>query len=419
MKKVVVSGMIGNALEWYDYALYAQFVPIIAKHFFPESDLAEVMAMAVFAAGFFVRPLGAVVFGNIGDRFGRRIALVIGILTMAVPTAAIGLLPSYETIGISATIILAIIRLVQGFSLGGEFSGCIAYIVEHSPPEQRGIAGSAAFVSMCLGMLLGTLTAVSMSLIMSQEALVSWGWRIPFIAGLFIGLVGLYIRMNLSESPLYKAAKANKKLSSAPVSETIKYHWPQLLMAIAIYITVTAPFYTSTVYIETFMNKLGYTKSESSIVGSIILITMIIVLPISAKISDKIGRRPVLLSGAIAIMVLSYPMIAVLGELDFISAIFSQIVLATAVAFYMGPVPAVLVEMFPTKVRFTGVALSYNLSAAVFGGTAPMVAMLLERATGNKFAIGYYLFILAMFTLYTLRSFQETVNNSLADKEAI
>ncbi len=419
MKKIVVSGMVGNALEWYDYALYAQFVPIIAKHFFPASDLAEMMAMAVFAAGFFVRPLGAVVFGNIGDRFGRRIALVVGILTMAVPTAAIGLLPSYDTIGISATIILAIIRLIQGFSLGGEFSGCIAYIVEHSPPEQRGIAGSAAFVSMCLGMLFGTLTAVFMSSIMSVEALTDWGWRIPFIAGLFIGLVGLYIRMNLSESPLYKAAKATKKLSTAPVGDTIKYYWPQLLMAIAIYITVTAPFYTSTVYIETFMNKLGYTKTESSIVGSIILITMIIVLPISAKISDKIGRRPILLSGAVAIAVVAYPMIAVLGQLDFISAIFSQIVLATAVAFYMGPVPAVLVELFPTKVRFTGVALSYNLSAAIFGGTAPMVAMILERATGNKFAIGYYLVMLSLFTLYTLRKFQETRDNSLSDPEAL
>ncbi|MGV2432022.1 MAG UNVERIFIED_CONTAM: MFS transporter [Rickettsiaceae bacterium] len=400
MKKIVISGMVGNMLEWYDYALYAQFVPIIAKHFFPESELAEIMAMAVFAAGFFVRPLGAIVFGSIGDKMGRRLALVIGILTMAIPTAAIGLLPSYASIGITATILLAIIRLIQGFSLGGEFSGCIAYIVEHSPPEKRGLAGSAAFVSMCLGMLLGTLTAGFMSWVMTPEALFNWGWRIPFVAGLFIGLVGLYIRMNLSESPLYKAARANKELSNAPLSELVKYNWPQLLMAVAIYITVTAPFYTSTVYIETFMNKLGYTNTESAVVGSLILITMIIVFPLSAKLSDRIGRRPILLSGCILIAIVSYPMIAVLGELDFISAVVSQIVFAACVAFYMGPVPAVLVESFPTKVRFTGVALSYNLSAAIFGGTAPMVAMILERWTSNKFAIGYYLIILALFTLY-------------------
>lgn len=419
MKKVVISGMIGNALEWYDYALYAQFVPIIAKHFFPDSDLAELMAMAVFAAGFLVRPLGAVAFGSIGDRYGRRIALVIGILTMAIPTACIGLLPTYETIGITATILLAIIRLVQGFALGGEFSGCIAYIVEHSPPEKRGIAGSAAFVSMCIGILMGTFTAMFMSLIMSPEALFDWGWRLPFIAGLFIGLVGLYIRMHLSESPLYKAAKANQELSSAPVTETIKYFWPQLSMAVSIYIAVTAPFYIATAYIETLMKNIGYSRGEAAFVGSLILITMIIVFPISARLSDRIGRKPVLRWGALALMITSYPMIAALGDIDMIAASCSQIIFAAAIAFYMGPMPTVLVEIFPTKVRFTGVALSYNLSAAIFGGTAPMMAMLLERWTGNQFAIGYYLLILCTFSFFVLRNFQETHHKPLSEGQVM
>jgi len=416
MKKVVISGMVGNALEWYDYALYAQFAPIIAQHFFPKSDLAEIMTMAVFAAGFFVRPLGAVVFGNIGDRFGRKLALTLGILTMAVPTAAIGLLPSYNSIGISATIILVLIRLIQGFSLGGEFSGCIAYIVEHSPPEKRGFAGSAAFVSMCIGMLMGSATATIMSYYMDTENLVNWGWRIPFIAGFFIGLVGLYIRMSLTESPLYRAAKASNTLSTTPLREIIKYYWPQLLMAIAIYITVTAPYYTATVYIEGLMNKLGYSKFESTTVSSIILITMIIVLPISAKISDNIGRRPVLIMGVLAIIALTYPMFYLLGQMHFVLAIFSQIVFAAAVAFYMGPVPTVLVEIFPTRVRFTGVALSYNISAAIFGGTAPMVAMLLVKWTGDKYSIAYYLSALAIFTFIVLRGFQESYHKSLTEK---
>ena len=416
MKKVVISGMVGNALEWYDYALYAQFAPIIAQHFFPKSDLAEIMTMAVFAAGFFVRPLGAVVFGNIGDRFGRKLALTLGILTMAVPTAAIGLLPSYNSIGISATIILVLIRLIQGFSLGGEFSGCIAYIVEHSPPEKRGFAGSAAFVSMSIGMLMGSATAPIMSYYMDTENLVNWGWRIPFIAGFFIGLVGLYIRMSLTESPLYRAAKASNTLSTTPLREIIKYYWPQLLMAIAIYITVTAPYYTATVYIEGLMNKLGYSKFESTTVSSIILITMIIVLPISAKISDNIGRRPVLIMGVLAIIALTYPMFYLLGQMHFVLAIFSQIVFAAAVAFYMGPVPTVLVEIFPTRVRFTGVALSYNISAAIFGGTAPMVAMLLVKWTGDKYSIAYYLSALAIFTFIVLRGFQESYHKSLTEK---
>ena len=220
MRKVVISGMIGNALEWYDYALYAQFAYIIGVKFFPQTEFVEILTFAVFAAGFVVRPLGGIIFGQIGDRFGRRIALVLGIMLMAIPTAGIGLLPSYESIGITAPIILVIIRLLQGFSLGGEFSGCIAYIVEHSPADKRGLAGSAAFVSMCLGMLLGLIVAQGFTYFLSEENLLSWGWRIPFIVGLFIGLVGLYIRSHLAESPLYKAAKAQGALSRTPLRET-------------------------------------------------------------------------------------------------------------------------------------------------------------------------------------------------------
>lgn len=419
MKKIVISGMIGNALEWYDYALYASFVNIIAKHFFPESELAEIMAMGAFAAGFFVRPLGGIAFGSIGDRYGRRIALIIGILTMTIPTVGIGILPSYDSIGISATFLLIFFRLMQGFSLGGEFSGCISYIVEHSAPGKRGVAGSAAFVSMCIGMLLGTLTAMLMSWAMSPESLAAWGWRIPFILGLFIGIVGFYIRINLSESPLYKAAKANKELSSAPVKETVKYYWPQLLMAIGIYVAVTGPFYTSTVYIENFMQNLGYTRGQSAFVSCLILITMIIIFPLSAKLSDKIGRKPVLRWGCLAIMITSYPMIAALSDIDIIAASLSQIVFAAAIAFYMGPVPTVLVEIFPTKVRFTGVAMSYNISAAIFGGTAPMMAMVFERWTGNEFAIGYYLLILSAITFVILGYFNETHHRSISEEMSL
>lgn len=402
MKKIVASGMIGNALEWYDYALYAQFVDMIAKHFIPETDLAQMMAMAFFALGFLMRPVGAVAMGYIGDKYGRRLALTIGILTMAVPTAAIGMIPSYATIGIWATILLGIMRLVQGFALGGEFSGCISYIVEHAPPESRGLAGSAAFVSMAIGMLIGTMTGVSMSFFMSEEALFSWGWRIPFILGLFIGLVGLYIRYSLPETPAYTAAKAKGELSEAPLFETLTYYWPPLLLAIAIYINVTTPFYVSSVYVETLMNDLGYTRGESGFVSAIILITMIVVFPLSAKLSDRWGRKRAHIVGALAIIFSAYPMLAVLGHIDIISATCSQILFAAAIAFYMGPMPATLVEMFPTKIRFTALGVSYNASAAIFGGTAPMVAMLLQNWTGNPYAIGIYTSVLALISLVIL-----------------
>ncbi|WP_341789964.1 metabolite/H+ symporter [Rickettsia endosymbiont of Polydrusus tereticollis] len=415
MRKVVISGMIGNALEWYDYALYAQFAYIIGQHFFPDSEMRETLTFAVFAAGFIVRPLGGIIFGNIGDKFGRRIALVVGIITMAVPTAGIGLLPGYNTIGLAAPIILTIIRLIQGFSLGGEFSGCISYIVEHASLEQRGLAGSASFVSMCAGMLLGLATAAGFSYFMPPDILYNWGWRIPFIAGLFISSVGLYIRKNLSESPIYKKAKESGRLARSPLRETLTKYWRELIIAIGLYITVTAPFYTSTVFIGNFMKTLGYSNHQSSIVSSAILITMMVVFPISAYISDKIGRRPVLIWGIVLMILLVYSIFICLGSMNFCLALLSQIVFAGIIAIYMGPIPTVLVEIFPTSVRFTGVALSYNLAAAIFGGTAPVMGMMLTKFTGDKYAISYYLIVLALLSSIILRFYKETYKKSLIE----
>lgn len=416
MKKVVLSGMIGNALEWYDYALYSQFVPMIARHFFPDSELAELNSMVVFAAGFFMRPVGAVVFGYLGDIHGRRIALTIGILAMAMPTATIGLLPSYASIGITATILLCVVRLIQGFALGGEFSGCISYIIEHAPAKNRGLAGSAAFMSMALGMLLGTFTGVSMSLLMEEEALFSWGWRIPFVIGLFVGLIGLYIRFSLPESPAFADAKSKGELSKSPISETVRYYLPELLLATTLYINVMVPYYVCTIYVETFMQSLGYGRGESGLVSAIVLLTMIFVFPISGRLSDKWGRKKVLTLGSIAIIVCSYPSIYILGYLDITYAVLAQIIFAASIAFYMGPMPATAVELFPTKIRFSGLGLSHNTSSAIFGGTAPVMAMVLQRYTGDHFSIGYYVGILALFNLLVLIYFyKETSSRSVSE----
>ncbi|MCX4084597.1 metabolite/H+ symporter [Rickettsia hoogstraalii] len=413
MRKVIIPGMIGNAAEWFDYALYAQFAYIIGQHFFPDSEMRDTLTFAVFAAGFIVRPLGGIIFGNIGDRFGRRTALVIGIITMTVPTAGIGLLPGYNTIGIAAPIILTIIRLIQGFSLGGEFSGCISYIVEHASLEKRGLAGSASFVSMCGGMLLGLLTAAGFSYFMPADMLFEWGWRIPFIVGLFIGSIGLYIRKNLAESPIYKKAKESGRLTRFPLRETLTKYPKELIIALGLYITVTAPFYTSTVFIGNFMQTLGYTSTQSTIVSSIILIVMMIVFPISAYVSDKVGRRPVLIWGIILLILSVYPIFVALGSMNFTLAIIFQVIFAGIIAIYMGPIPTVLVEIFPTSVRFTGVALSYNLAAAIFGGTAPMLAMILTKVTGDNYAIAYYLIALALLSSIILKFYKETYKKNL------
>jgi MFS transporter, MHS family, proline/betaine transporter len=414
MRKVIISGMIGNALEWYDYALYAQFVGIIAQTFFPESEIQKMLTFAIFAAGFLVRPLGAVVFGYIGDRLGRRLALAIGILTMAIPTAGIGLLPSYDSIGIAAPIILTIIRLIQGFSLGGEFSGCIAYIVESSPKENRGIAGSAAFVSMCLGMLLGTLTAALCKNVMEEKFLIEWGWRIPFVMGLFIGLIGLYIRLHLKESPLYQHALENGNLSKTPLREIFRTNLKELFIGMGIYLTVTVPFYIVTVYVDTYFQSLGFSSEIASNANLCTLIFMIIALPISAYISDKIGRKPIMIAGCLMFAFFTYPLLWIVNNSsNYIAAIAAISVLATISGIFMGPVPTVLVELFPTRVRFTGVALSYNMSAAFFGGTAPLFSMFLINFFSDKLIMSYYISIFVAITLVTLIFYKETYTRSL------
>lgn len=419
MRKVLISGMIGNMLEWYDYALYAQFAYIIGAHFFPESDLREILTFAVFAAGFIVRPLGAVIFGNLGDRFGRRIALAVGILTMAIPTAGIGLLPGYATIGVAAPIILTIIRLVQGFSLGGEFSGCIAYIVESSEKKHRGIAGSAAFISMCLGMVLGTLTATVCRKFMDEQYLFEFGWRIPFILGLFIGLVGLYIRMHLKESPIYKAAKANGNLSRTPLRDLLKFHYKELFIGMGIYLTVTVPFYIVTVFIDSYMQQIGFSAVVASNATMATLISMTIALPISAKISDIIGRKPVMIIGCLAFSFFAYPLFWTMNHAsDSSTAILAASLLAAISGFFMGPVPTVLVELFPTNIRFTGVALSYNMSAAIFGGTAPMISMLMIRGFNDRTVMAYYIGIFVAITLLTLMFYKETYRVELSDDKS-
>lgn len=417
MKKVVISGMIGNALEWYDYALYAQFTAIIAFHFFPAYEdplIPTIFAFGVFAAGFIVRPIGGILFGYIGDKYGRRISLFIAIILMAVPTACIGLLPTYNQIGIAAPILLIIIRVLQGLSLGGEFSGCIAYLVEHSSSEKRGLVGSAAFVSMCLGMLIGSVVATTMSCLMDEQELYSWGWRVPFIVSIIFGLIGLHIRYHLSESPAYLAMKKKGEISEQPIKELIMNYRGPLFMAMAIYLTVTVPFYTLTVFINTFAHiTLKYSMSSCTMVNNIGLIILILVLPISAYISDRIGRKPVMVAGCLAIILFIVPIFLLMtaGRADLL--VVAQALFALIVGIFMGPVPTTLVELFPAKIRFTGIALSYNISAGIFGGTVPAVSLWLIHQTKLDYSVSFYILFFALVTGLALFGFKETYRKKI------
>lgn len=403
MRKVIITCMVGNALEWYDFILYAQFTYIISQKFFPNTAIKEILAFAIFAAGFVVRPLGGVIFGVIGDKLGRRVSLAIGILTMVLPTTIIGLLPSYDAIGIAAPIILTIARLVQGFSLGGEFSGCVVYLTEHAPANRRGLVGSIVYVSQCLGMLLGLLVSYLLSILLSQDDLWSFGWRLSFISSFFIGIIGLYIRNLLVESPIYTDMKKRGLILQSPLREIFLYNKKTILLAIGLYINVTAPFYAATILIQNYMLTLGYNKSECSIAAGLTLATMIAIFPIAAYISDIVGRKPVILISCVAMIISTYPIFCVINPNSYYIAVLSQVLLAIIVAFHMGSVPTILVELFPSNIRFTGVALSCSLSAAIFGGTMPnryCVISIHRKPTGYSLLFNLFSYVCSFCNIF-------------------
>ncbi|MBP9791726.1 MAG: MFS transporter [Rickettsiales bacterium] len=415
MKKVIAACMIGNALEWYDFALFGQFAVILSKLFFPQHDsyVGMVATYTIFATGFLMRPIGGIIFGYIGDRYGRKVSLVVSILMMALPTALIGVLPTYDQIGIWAPIILCLIRLIQGASIGGEFSGCIAFLVEYSPMNKRGLIGSVSMISLVLGMLLGSVVAILVSKCMPVESFETWGWRIPFLIGIVIAIIGIYVRLGLRESPIYIKAKEKKSLSQKPVREIFNEYLPPLFIAIGLYLTVTVPFYSLTIFIQSYMSKyMGFSYNEALNINLMSLSILIIILPISAYFSDIYGRKKVMRYSAYGIVLFIYPIIWLLHLGNFNMAIVSQVIFAILVGAYMGPIPAVLVELFPTRVRFTGVALSYNLSAALFGGTAPLVATWLVTNIRTD-SIAMYIILFVVLTLITLKYYKETYRKAL------
>lgn len=393
MKKIVTSGMIGNALEWYDYALFGHFAVLISQLYFPTEDpLNSLMAtFGVFAAGFAMRPLGAILFGWIGDRFSRKLSLSISILMMAIPTAFVGVLPTYAEIGILAPILLTVIRILQGLSIGGEFGGSIIYIVEHAPENKRGFAGSSSIFSLALGILAGSLIATIFSHSLSKEDFESWGWRVPFLLSFLIGIVGFYIRSHLSESPKFLEAKEKGEISKSPLFDMLKYHWRDTSLAIVLYLTVTVPFYTMSVFMTSYLVKyVGVEMSFALLVNSIAMFVMLIISPISGYFSDIIGRKKVLLFAAIGMLLSLYFIFETINSADHINIIFAMVIFSFFISCYMGPMPTVLVELFPTSVRFTSMSLAYNISAAIFGGTMPIIGFELLKISGDSNPIILY-----------------------------
>ncbi len=389
----IAAVVIGNALEWYDFVVYGFLTVIISRLFFPaESEYASLLlTMATFGVGFFMRPVGGILIGLYADRKGRKAALqlIIGLMTLSM--AIIAFAPPYAAIGIAAPLLMVFARLLQGFATGGEFASATSYLVEMAPPGRRGFYGSLQMVGQSLAALSGAIAGALVTRGLAPEQIDSWGWRLPFIFGLLIGPVGIYIRKYLDETDAFLESRKAATGSGADKFSLIR-NARSIAVSFGLVICGTISFYVVLVYMPTFAKtQLGIPLADAFVAQVIGLICLTLVTPLSGTLSDSIGRKPILMAAAIAYFVLLYPLFDwVHSAPSLMRLTLMQAVLCSVVGVYFGAISTALAEQFPTRVRSTGLAIGYNFAVMLFGGFAQFIVTWLIRETGSPIAPAYY-----------------------------
>ena len=416
VRRAVTGAVLGNAVEWYDFAIYSVLATYIADKFFPSGDetAALLSTFAVFAAAFFMRPLGGLFFGPLGDRIGRQRVLAIVILLMSLSTVGIGLVPSFESIGIAAPILLLLLRCLQGFSAGGEYGGGACFLAEYGPPRHRGLVVSFLVWSVVIGFLLGSITATALEATLPEAAMDSYGWRIPFLIAGVLGIVGLYIRLRLKDTPEFEALRESGDVAESPLREAVTTAWRPILQIAGLVVIHNVGFYVVFTYLPTYFTKtLEFSKTDAFLSISVAsVVALLLILPLAA-LSDRIGRKPLLIAGAVGFAVFAYPLFLLLNSGTLGAAIAAHAGLAAIEAVFVSASLAAGAELFATRVRSSGYAIGYNVSVALFGGTAPYIATWLTDQTGNPIAPAYYVIAAAIVTLLTLFTMRETAARPL------
>jgi MHS family proline/betaine transporter-like MFS transporter len=403
--KTVAAGMIGNLLEWYDFAIYGYFAAAIGRHFFPHQDpVAQLLsAFGVFAVGYLMRPVGGALIGHIGDRFGRRAALTFSVVAMAIPTFLIGLLPGYATIGLAAPVALTLLRMVQGLSVGGEYTSSMVFLVEHAPERRRGLMGALASCGATAGILLGSAVGAGFAATMSSAALEAWGWRIPFLLGLVVGIAGYLLRRHVQET------LPTERRQRAPIVETLRDHWWVVLGIAGLSAFFAAGFYVTFVYLVSWLQTAdGIAPARALEINSF---SMAVVLPITIAagwLSDRTGRKPFLLLATILGFVAALPLWWMMHHPSAELAQLGQLGLVLIVGLFVGALPAAMVECAPPSVRCTAVALGYNVTLGVIGGLTPLVAAWLVERTGDELAPAFLIMATAVISFLVILRMPET-----------
>ena len=410
-RKVIVAGVTGNVLEWYDFAVYGFFAPIIGRLFFPSDDptVSLIASFGAFAAGFLMRPIGGIIFGFIGDKIGRKRALVLSVLLMAIPSGMIGILPDHATIGVSAAVLMVLMRMLQGIAVGGEYTSSIVYLAEHAPSKRRGFFTSWTLVGAVGGILLGSGVGALLSNLLPAEAVSDWGWRIAFLSGIAVGVVGLLIRRHLPEMP-----KTESNDSANPIIDAFRTEWRAVTQVIGINIFNAVGFYLMFVYAVTWLIKeVKVPRSDALDINSLSLAVLLVLVPVFGALSDKVGRKSLLLFGSGGAVLLGYPLIVLMHHVDFAMVMMGQIGFAILLAAYLSAIPATLTEMFPSRVRVSALSVGYNISLAIFGGTTPLVATWIIERSHDDLSIAWYLICGAAISFVFTVRLPETAHKPL------
>ncbi|XVU28858.1 MFS transporter [Actinoplanes sp. CA-054009] len=420
--KVVFASLVGTAVEWYDFFLYGSAAALVfGTLFFPSSDpaTATLLAFGTYALGFVARPLGGIVFGHFGDRVGRKKMLVVSLMTMGLATIAIGLLPTYATIGVAAPVLLLVCRLAQGFAVGGEWGGAVLMAAEHGDDKRRGLWTSWPQAGVALGNLLATGVLWVLAAVQSDEAFNAWGWRIPFLLSAVLVLVGLWVRLSVEESPLFQAARERLTVRHQPLLEVVRRYPREVLVAMGMRLAENISYYLFTVISITFLTTYAGEKSDRDMILSALLIGSVVqfvVIPVIGAFSDRVGRRPLYLVGAVGVAVWSFFFFDLVGSRSEGLITLAVVVGLVLHALMYAPQAAFFSELFGTSVRYTGASVGYQLASIFAGALAPIIAIRLLGSTDNPntTAVAIYMTIASVLTVISVLVTRETARSSLS-----
>ncbi|AKJ13477.1 MFS transporter [Streptomyces incarnatus] len=418
VKRAVKAAALGNAMEWFDFGVYSYIAVTLGKVFFPSGNpTAQLLStFGAFAAAFLVRPLGGMVFGPLGDRVGRQKVLALTMIMMAAGTFAIGLIPSYASIGVGAPLLLLAARLVQGFSTGGEYAGASTFIAEYAPDKKRGFFGSWLEFGTLAGYIGGAGLVTLMTALLSSHDLVAWGWRIPFLIAGPMGIIGLYLRMRLEETPAFAAEveKAEAARPKVPLREMIAGQWKALLLCMGLVLVFNVTDYMLLSYMPSYLtSELKYDETHGLLVVLGVMALMMIVQPFAGALTDRIGRRPVIAAGCAGFLLLSVPALLLIRQGSLLAVGLGMGALGLLLVCFTAAMPAALPALFPTRVRYGSLSIGFNVSVSLFGGTTPLVVTALIGVTGNMMMPAYYMMAAAVIGGFAVWRMSESAGRPL------